>query len=189
MPSAIVVYTYDELNEEAKTKARDSWRDTMGGEDPDLNDRISEDFRECLKELGLPEDDVRWSLSWRQGDGVAFSGTVDLEKYAIVHKLRGWGPVEEFFNVTIANRGRYFHHRSMEVELEEFDNNEHLQAFWTTRFGEELVQHIKDKIQEVSKELEKSGYDQIEYHDSTENIEEEIKSNEWTFMEDGFRIP
>lgn len=43
-------------------------------------------------------------------------------------------------------------------------------------------------VQQVSKELEKSGYEEIEYRQSDEAIIEELKANDARFTEDGDRV-
>lgn len=53
----------------------------IGSEDVSLH------FRYRLEELGMPTDDVRWSLSNCQGDGVAFYGNVPLTEKLLVHLM------------------------------------------------------------------------------------------------------
>lgn len=43
-------------------------------------DDVSFHIKGRLEELGLPNDDVSWSLSFCQGDGVAFCGRVSLSE-------------------------------------------------------------------------------------------------------------
>lgn len=70
------VYTYAELSDEAKAKARDWYREASAG-DNSFAEFVTDDFHETLKALGFDvgREDVAWSGFWSQGDGAAFSGT------------------------------------------------------------------------------------------------------------------
>lgn len=184
MPLTFNAYTYEELSDKAKEKARDGWRHSLQGGDPFLSDVITDDFKMRLEEVGLPTD-VSWSLGYCQGDGVAFSGYVDLEKYTRIHELRGWGPVEDFFEIKIYQVGRYTHWNSMSYEVNYIGDDDAPEAFWVLFHEEKLLDHIKERVKEISRELEAAGYAEIEYRNSDEFIAEEIIGNEWWFSEDG----
>jgi len=188
MPQIFSAYLYEELSEQAKKKACDEWRHSLSGGDPFLSECITEDFTSRLEELGLPTD-MSWSLGYCQGDGVAFTGYVDLEKYTEVHELRGWGPVEEFYTVRIYNHSRYSHWNSMTLEVSEEGDLDDPVAFWVTQHEDKLREHIEERIKEVSRELEETGYAEIEYRDSDEFVSEEIQHAEWMFTEDGEHLP
>ena len=77
----INICTFNELSDEAKEKAREWYRD---GD----SEMTSDQFEYRLEELGLPNKDIRWSLSCCQGDGVAFYGELDIEEYLTKNKLK-----------------------------------------------------------------------------------------------------
>jgi hypothetical protein len=87
----VKLYTYSELSDKAKERARDWYRE-VGAGDPFYIEHVTEDFHETLKALGFdvmqrrgnyldPRDPravrstVEWSGFSSQGDGASFSGT------------------------------------------------------------------------------------------------------------------
>ena len=186
MPSTMLIYEYDELSAEAQKQARETWLKYHQG-DSYVCDMITADFKITLEEMGLPTG-VYWSLGNCQGDGVAFEGIVDLEKYTRVHELRGWGPVEDFFHVEITNRGRYSHWNSMYVTIEGWEMDDHPSAWWCYRFADPLHSHVVDRIKEVSRELEKTGYAELEYQSSDECAADHLLDCSWKFTEEGEHI-
>lgn len=188
MPTTVEAYTFAELTDEkAKERAREWMREANSG-DSWVADDITECMKERLAEEGLPTD-VQWSL-YTQGSGVAFEGTVDLKKYTDYHKLRGWGPLEDFYGVRIKDEGNHYHHeRTMRVDLEDHGNDEQSEAFWAKQFDQKLEEHIKDRIVEVSIELRDMAEREYEYRDSDEVIDEDLKANEYLFTAEGRRLP
>lgn len=188
MPVTIKAYTFKELRtKEAKEAAR-KWMRDYNNEDSFHAECITEQMQELLKEEGFP-DDVRWNL-WTQGSGVSFKGTIDLLKYTDFHKLREWGPVEEFYGVRLTwNDHHYTHWRTMGMEIEEYDPQDHPQAFWVTQHRDALEAHIKSRIQEISHDLEQMAEKEYEYYDSEEYIDEMLVSNDYLFTKDGRRMP
>lgn len=99
------VYTYGELSDRAKEKARDWLREANAG-DNFFAEFITDDFLEALKALGFdvlerrgnyldPRDPranrntIEWSGFWSQGDGASFSGS---------WRARDCDPAELLFN-------------------------------------------------------------------------------------------
>jgi hypothetical protein len=70
-------YKLDELSPKARAHAIETEREALG-QDYD-GSRLTEMFAEMLGEKGFPTNDIRWSLSSSQGDGVAFYGPIDLD--------------------------------------------------------------------------------------------------------------
>ena len=79
MPQTLQIqaYTYDELNQKAKEKARAWYVEGMDNESYGTNDVLTEN----LNEAGLSGMKVWWSLNNCQGDGVAFEGNVDVDQF------------------------------------------------------------------------------------------------------------
>lgn len=185
----IEVFKFDELSPKAKERAMRDYLGIGGSFDSEM---ITESFQERLKDLGLPHQDIRWSLSYSQGDGVAFYGPVDLEKYLGVRKgPKEWSPRQRDLNALLDK---------VEVNIKKRTGS-HLYDHWNTMIietdvTEDLIpkeQKLLDKLEEdlqrdiikVSKELEKEGYSELEYRQSEEYLSEVFDSNEFEFHADG----
>ena len=161
------VYTFDELSQEAKSKACQKWNEESCY--PFLEDDLREYIHEGLTERGYTVDGVStsenpsiiplYSLSYCQGDGLMFEGTVtdkDGNSYTIKHS------------------GRYYHERSTQIE-------------GVDKEGEEI--EVKDFEENVyiplCKEIAERGYEEIEYQESEEHFAEVCEVNGYTFLEDG----
>ena len=155
----INLYTYDELNDKAKEKARNEW--IAGNDYSWLQSDMINVLKEKLDERGLKYDvdsiDVRYSLSYCQGDGFMFVGKVM------------WRDVE----ITITHGSNHYSHK----KTADFGYN------WLLT-NDELGQ-FKAVYESICDEMERIGYDGIEYEDSEENFIEACESNEYTFREDG----
>lgn len=205
----ITLYKFDELKPEAKERAIQKWRDGM---EWDIESEfITESFEEKLKKLGYPTDNIEWRLSYSQGDGVAFYGDVDVQVVAkrilkgddltLFNKL-----IEEDLTVTVkiyknSFGYHYSHWNTMEVELdgdcletmmdylyEDLDDDSDEYADKRDELESMLMnlrEGISDEIKDVSRQLEKDGYADIEYYESDEAISETLKANEYEFKEDG----
>lgn len=165
------VYTYDELSKEAQEKALNDWCNE--NEYFFLSDCMNERLHELLGENGIKDlndtrttpTQVMYSLSYCQGDGCMFEGVFEWKKYKVV----------------IKHSGHYYHSNSKTIDIlktwdVDFDNE---------YVGEEVENEFEELYQKICKELEKYGYDFIEYEDSEEHFMEMCDCNEWTFLEDG----
>ena len=189
----ITVYTIDELSPEAKQKAiekiRGFLRETF--EPSDLTQWF--DFE--LLEKGLPNLECCWSLSYCQGDGVAFYGTVDID--ALLHceackeihpELRYLREVNEPSIKIGCNNRRYTHCNTMYVDIDVEDYYDDRPQ--VNNFVEERIETVKDflseYVKEVSKELEKIGY---EYIEGSTNEEQALEyAQDLHFLKDGTRF-
>jgi hypothetical protein len=155
----IEVYTFDELSDEAKEKAREWYRE--GIDYPFLEEFMNEFIYDKLTEAGYMVDDLKvlYSLTYSQGDGVSFTAklTKGLETYQV-------------------NRsGHYVHERTMDVYHE-------------TEDGEETEEpEVLEEMRKIAKEAEKAGYKYIEYEESNEAVDETIRANEYPFTKNGER--
>jgi hypothetical protein len=180
----INVYTLDELSPKAREKAITDQRHHLS---ENYDAEFMEDFfKEKLEENGLPTDDIRWSLSRLQGDGVAFYGSVDVAEYLKKNKLLttfvGLKRVLKDISVEISPRNhRYNHWNSMGVNIECREELNAIQEGLIDR----LKSYIEQSCREVSRELEKIGYDCIEGDTSEEAAIESIHANEYRFLENG----
>ena len=75
----VKVLQFNELSDTAKERAREWYRNRLNNDFSFESDCIGENFKEALKDAGYCTDNVEWSLSSCQGDGVNFAGDIDLD--------------------------------------------------------------------------------------------------------------
>lgn len=161
------IYTFDELSQKAKDKAR---RDYNAGVDYDylkhlMNDRLEELLTENnIKETGNTK--LYYSLSYCQGDGVCFEGSFEWNGLYIYIKHSGHYYHENSKTITIYKR---VWNEADGIETEEEQDTEAFNALYV----------------KICKTLEKYGYECIEFEESEENFRETCEANEYTFLEDG----
>jgi len=186
----IDVYTFDDLSPKAKERAITKYRESGAAWDSSDTELLRETFVDWLDEKGLPSDDVRWRLSNSQGDGVAFYGQFDLEKYLRVNKLKSKFPalsrVAEDIEANIEKVGphMYDHWNTMRVD---FTPRVDLTDRQQTEL-DSLEESMKGQIKGASQELEKAGYADIEHRESDETIAEFLRENNYEFNVDGKTI-
>lgn len=184
----IYVYQFDELSPKAKARAIEAYRE-IAWEDID-SQMITDNFQERLDELGLPSDNVRWRLVYSQADGVAFYGAFDIEGYLTANKLlTEFGALRAldpplYAKIEKAGPHMYDHWNTMRVSLEPQTDLTPKSAALLTKLEKHIAQHIKD----VSRELQKIGYEEIEYRTSDEAIAEVLQNNEYKFDAEGDRL-
>lgn len=188
----ISIYNFNELSDNGKEKAREWYKD---GDSYFETEQVSEDFKYELSELGYPTEKVYWSLSYCQGDGVAFYGRID-DVSKVAARLLEEVDYNKFknsikdFDVTIeiiSINSHYNHWNSMSVESDvgvfgdvtEDEEEEFL------KIVDHLVEAIDQDVKDVSRRLEDMGYKQFDYFNSNEYIDESITANDYEFAEDG----
>lgn len=207
----IKLYSFNELSEEAKENAITKWRE--GIEWGLESSQITESFQHELDSLGYPTKDVNWSLSYSQGDGVAFYGVIDGDGMdEIAERLLEGQDKELYFQIIKegysidaniyrnAYGHRYSHWNTMSVDVDGDDIDTIVEGLFNVKHGDEdyddyyikveglftiIEESISHDIKRVSKDLEKQGYDEIEYIESDEHIIEVINANDYEFTEDG----
>ncbi len=159
------VYTFDELDEKAKEKAREWFR--VGNDYPFLSDALEEYAKDLLEDAKIKADNVKvyYSLSYCQGDGVMLemSGT--------------WGK----FNFTVKQSGHYYHYNSKTIELWDESGELSMDA------DEKDYTEFNDLYVSICLTLKNYGYDYIDAEDSNENVDNNIINNDYTFLADGTR--
>jgi hypothetical protein len=191
------VYTFNELSLEAQDKAIQNHIDSI--EWSMESESITENFKYQLMELGYPTEDVEWSLNSCQGDGVAFYG--DIVNILVVAE-RLLEPADYLFlaehldeirlEYTIVRNSfgyRYNHWNTMDVEmilesysddidfdgLDYYDANEEL-SDKLKEIADNLNELISSDIKEVSRKLEKDGYEDIDYIQNEDNVREYLST-------------
>jgi hypothetical protein len=189
---------FSELKCRAQELAVSEERDSANRFDWDDAEFLTEDFKTQLAEHGFEEAEVYWSLGYCQGDGVAFYGRVcperlkekDRNARRLITALEAAGDAI-YIEITGAN-GRYHHWNSMTVEIE-FENetdDEDLPARLKIArpvLRENLEEHLAERVKEISRALEKSGYSEIEYRYAEETIRNDLIEREHLYEKDGTR--
>jgi len=159
------VYTFDELDDKAKEKARDWYR--QDNDMPFLWGHLMNLTKEALEEAGFKvgemgqKFDVHYSLSHCQGDGLSFTG--DLYRDGKHYRAVQHGSL-------------YVHENTMSV-------------YEITEYGNEIdASEVEEECREIAKKMRDAGYDAIDYENSAENIDQAMEANEYTFTKDGKRF-
>lgn len=135
-------------------------------------------------------------MGYCQGDGVAFYGRVytedlkskDATAKRLIEKLETAGD-EISIEITGAN-GWYHHRNSMTIEID-FENgtdDEDLPARLKIArpvWREDFEDYLAEKVKEISDELEKSGYTEIDYRYEDETINRDLSEREDLYEKDG----
>ncbi|MGC2236044.1 MAG: hypothetical protein WA584_07775 [Pyrinomonadaceae bacterium] len=189
---------FSELGREAQEFAISEERNRPDRFDWDDAEFLTENFKTQLAEFGFEETKVYWSLGNCQGDGVAFYGRVHAESLKekdrrakrLIGALHTAG--DELYIEISGERGHYHHWNSMTVEVE-FENeidDEDLPArlkIARPALRENFEEYLDERVKEISRELEKSGYAEIEYRYDENAIREELFEREQLYEKDGTR--
>lgn len=187
---------FEELSEEAKEFAVDNEKNSGRCFDNDDASFLTEDFQYQLAEKGFESVTVYWSLGYCQGDGVAFYGRVftdglkakDINARKLIERLEKAGDEISFEIDGTNNRYHHRHSMTVEVDFENETDEEDLPArlkialpVWRAEFE----CYLSEKVKEISDELEKSGYAEIDYRYSDERIRQELGDGENLYEKDG----
>jgi hypothetical protein len=197
------VYTFDELNDEAKEKAINSFRD-----DPiDFEfeaDYVMDNWKERLQEIGFENAEIHYSGFYHQGDGASFVSDIDPEKvinamimcdrlsistatlYNKMLYMNELHIIELYCHVRRIDN-RYSHELTVGIDSDsEFYLNECPEAYdyFDNKFDQlrgDIEEYMRELCQEIFFDLRRS----YEYIQSDEYISETICINEYEFYEDG----
>ena len=189
---------FSELEPQAQEIAVEGERDDPQRFDWDNAEFLTEDFKTQLAESGFEETEVYWSLGYCQGDGVAFYGRVlkeslkeeDRTAKRLINTLESAG---DELHIEITGRNNRYHHwnsMTVEIEFESESEDEDLPArlkIVRPALRENLEEYLAERVKEISRELEKSGYAEIEYRFDEDAIREELLEREHLYEKDGTR--
>ena len=213
MPEIIqtTVYTFDELDVPAQSRARDWYRQASA--DDDWHEAVFEDFERICDIVGieLATRPVRlygggtrqkpciWFSGFSsQGDGVCYEGSYQYKK-GVARDVRAYAPRDErlaaiadrlqqiqrknFYalEARITHRGRYYHEYTMEISVERASPHDQP----PTADAEEIVtEALRDLARWLYRQLEW----EYDYQTSDEVIDEGIIANGYNFTEGGRRF-
>lgn len=170
-----------ELSEEAQEVAIENYTRVL---DETLDSEMVNDILEdaLISELGaMPKDLlIEFSLSYSQGDGVAFYGNIEKEEAPLLT----WGEdIKKLALERTSLSGFYSHYNTFAVEA----YNEDEEEIPFDRFNEDLTT-ITEQLRDISKRLEKVGYEFIGENCGVEHAAEcLIEEDAAVFLEDGRR--
>ena len=188
----VKTFSYNELSEAAKEKAREWYRNF----DVDFfDDFILEDYKEIAKAFGLYIDNIYYSGFYSQGDGASFTGSYRynkgalkkikadypafLELHAIVERLQ-YIQAANFFSIRadISQSGHYYHENTIRISAYDYENENRSLG----HYENDLLEVFKDYARLIYSGL----YDEYKHMQSDEYIEETIIANDYEFISDGF---
>lgn len=118
-------------------------------------------------------------MSYSQGDGVAFYGRCDEEKV-----LRRLGFSElvgaDILIKLVSINSHYNHYNSMRAQVESSEVDD--------ATLEDIEEAINADIADVSRQLEREGYETIEAYNDDDYVDETIMVNDYTFDAQGNRM-
>ena len=164
----IELYEYSELSKEAQEKALNKWDET--NDDPMMQSHMINLLKEKLDDLKIKYNvdsiDVRYSLSFSQGDGFMFIGKIMWREKDIRKKIL------ELVEITIThNNSRYYHMRTANFDYDGLSDAEFKQ--------------FEAVYEAICREMERIGYAEIEYQQSEVHFEEVCDSMGYTFRVNG----
>lgn len=205
MPQDITttIYTFDELSDEAKERARAWYRE--GGFDYEWWDSTYEDAYRVAELMGLDiepqgKDDRKHGISfsgfWSQGDGACFQGVYRLALNAEA-SVREYAPQDTVLHgiaqqleeaqegcgytlsTTIRQQGHYYHSGCMSFD-HTFNSEE---QFDQVALENEVEAALRQFADWIYRQLEQG----FNYLTSDEAVDETIVANEYTFDLEGNR--
>ena len=185
------VYSFDELNEESKSKAIENYRET----NEIFLDLFQDDIFETLKDNhNIEMIDLQYSLNYCQGDGLSFAGIFDIEHYINLCFINLSQKRKDLFFDFIykiksnSNRGHYSYASKSDIEIEVNYNSFYYKKHSNINCMLETFEvFIQEYYMNLCEEFEKQGYAEIDYQNSCECIIESIYANEYEFDENGTR--
>ena len=171
---SVNLYSINELEPKAKEKALNKLRKYTSLE---IFEQVSDLFRYSLEDEKL-DLIAQWSLSYCQGDGVAFEGSLpvnDLIRLELISKEDA--ELIELDCIDVKLHGRCTHKNSMSL-LTHFDNKG-VNSY--SVIVDKLEMYTMKYLQTLSEDFERKGYELIDYLNSDEYLIEQCEANEWTF--------
>lgn len=182
----INLYEYNELEEQAKEKAKEQFLRERQEYDADYFTDISIGIIEnyFLFTDGL---EIQWGLSSCQGDGVNIYGKFDLRNVEGMEWLKS-----EVNNFELVENRRYYYSLKFQTEnqtvdeiISEFERTSGNEiADWQVMEVRKMIETVFEKLQEAERKIEDCGYEFF-YEVSDEEMEEAADANGILYLEDG----
>lgn len=200
MPETITftAYHFAELNEAAKKKALEHFRDINTDYDQ-WADFILEDWKEeKLPALGYNDAKIFYSGFSSQGDGASFSAHVDILKWIEVHKYKTtrYAALYKFVKKTgsqitaticISRHGHYCHEMTMSAAVDGHLYNDVPDP--VTKQGDEIAEEITARARAVARSIYQTLESEYFAMIKDEAVQDAIEANEYLFTENGKFVP
>ena len=190
----IDTYTFDELDDAAKERAREWWR-RVGEGDDFWSEWPLDDAKAVLKLIGFTIDRIYYSGFWSQGDGACFEGAwsaanvnatalkayapVDKELHRIADAVQAFAVRYPGAFLTVKHRGHYYHQYETVFTVQAFDNEDN-----EIDVDEQpIIDAARDAMEWIYRQL-KATY---EYKDADAQVDDTIRANEYEFTKEGKR--
>jgi hypothetical protein len=192
------VYTFDELSDEAKDKARTWMREASDFEF--YQESVIDDAKEVGKLIGINIDKIYYSGFSSQGDGACFEGNYSY-KAGSVKAIKEYAPQDmelhriatelyklqkpSFYSLTagVKHQGHYYHELCTNIDV--YVQNPALSG--DDHASDEITESLKELLRDFMRWIYKQLDINYDYMMSDESIDETIKINEYTFNENGKR--
>lgn len=202
------VYTFDELDERAKERARDWWRSSSFSDSNDW-DHVYADAERIGSLMGIEisqrtfktvgggsgsEPCIFFSGFSSQGDGACFEGCYRYKKGG-VKAVMSEAPTDKelarivkalqdvqrrhFYALTASCKHRGYYQHSGCMHVEVEDDRYRYRDIGDAE--DDIAQLMRDFADWIYKQLE----NEYEYQNSTEVVDEMLKANQYTFTEEG----
>ena len=201
-----LVYQFDELDEKAKERARE-WYRQGNWDDSFWSECTIEDAKEFGRYMGIDIDNIYFSGFWSQGDGACFDGTWRASDVK-VDKLKEYAPQDKELHrivdglaelakeypdgyFTVKQRGYYLHSGCTSFDVELLCEQEEESEYGSPEYKALLVKLGEDTLIELARDYMNWIYRTLEkewdYQNADEQVDESIRINEYEFFQDGTR--
>lgn len=197
------VYTFDELNDKGKEKAREWFREA-----DDFSfyaENVIEDAKTIGALMGIEIKNVFYSGFYSQGDGACFEGSYSY-KAGSVKAVKEYAPQDEtlhniaselaaiqkrnFYKLsaTVKHSGHYQHSQCTAIDVrkngEYFFDTDDSYVRDSDHDGAALVIVLRKFMDWIYKQLSAEN----DYHSEDAQVDDNIRANEYTFTESGKRF-
>lgn len=189
----ISIYKFEELEDSAKEKARDWYR--QGALDYDWWDCTFYDANEIAALMGIQIERIYFSGFSSQGDGACFEGYYAYKKGS-VEDVKAYAPQDKelhdialnlskiqrksFYRLSahVKHTGHYYHSGCTSIDVQ---NDNTYSAYVSDDIEEAISEALRDYMNWIYRRLEAEH----DYLMSEESVDESIITNEYEFHEDG----
>lgn len=183
------VYNFDDLDDNAKEKARDWFREATAS-DNDFAVFINEDAKTVFGYCGFKIEDISWSGFWSQGDGASFTGSWTASDVN-AKKLREYAPKDKELH-RIADICENIAERNPEASASISRNShQYSHKFTVSLDADDMNGSDEDDLQEAARDamdwIYRTLEKEYEYQNADAQIDDTIRANEYTFTAEGER--
>jgi len=188
-------FTFDELSDKAKEKAREWYRDGVAF---DLNEFTQDYAKTQFGFCGFDITNIYYSGFWSQGDGACFEGTwrardvkaaelkancpLDEELHRIADECARIAGLFPHAYLKVEHRGFYYHRYCTDFTLSIVDENEdEIDTQDANNAAAALIQVSRDAMLWIYHQLEK----EYDYRSANEQVDDGIRCNGYLFTETG----